>query len=206
MLDEKQNNSNELYHYGRLHMKWGQHIFSDIKKTALKYRKRKQKEKNIKENTKLQIKKLEKLAKEEARKRKFQKQQDKRIEEAKKRISDKYGIDYGKDNIPNKEKLSTKSNQSSTKSNQLTKKQINNLSDTELRDRQNRLQNEKNLIELQNYHATIGQKFVKSLMKDVVVPGATNAGRDLVTSFIKKYGEMGLEAFDTNLNKKKKRK
>lgn len=198
MLDEKQNNSDELIHSGRLGMKWGQHIFGNIKKTALEYRKRKQKEKNIKENTKLQIKKIEKLAKEEAYKRKIQKQQDKRIEEAKKRISDKYGINYGKDNIPNKEKVK--------KNNYLTKKQINNLSDTELRDRQNRLQSEKNLIELQNYHATIGQKFVKALMKDVVVPGATNAGRDLVTSFMKKYGEMGLEAFDTNLNKKKKKK
>ena len=165
---------------------------------ALEYHKRKTKEKNIKESTKQQIRKLKKQAKEEAKRRKLQNKQADKIKNAKQHILDKYGIDYGKDNVPNKEKPSTKSNQ-------LTKKQIKNLSDSELRERQNRLNNEKQLIELQNYHASMGQKFVRTIMKDVLVPAAISAGKDLTTSYLKKYGEIGIEAFGDSLSKKKKR-
>lgn len=197
MFDEKQNNSDELIHSGRLGMKWGQHIFGDIKRAALNYRKKRQKQKNIDENTKQQIKKLKKIAKEETYKRKMQKQQDKKIDNAKKSILKKYGIDYGKDNIPNKE--------ISKKNNFLTKKQISNLSDTELRDRQTRLQNEKNLIELQNYHATVGQKFVRAITKDILVPAATNAAKDLVTTYLKKYGDISIKELEKNMTTNKKR-
>lgn len=198
-MKEEQYSSDELYHYGRLGMKWGQHIFGDIKKVALEYHKRRIKEKNIKENTRLQIRKLKKQAKEEAKRRKFQNKQADKIKNAKQHILNKYGIDYGKDNVPNKEK-------SSTKSNQLTKKQIKNLSDSELKERQNRLNNEKQLIELQNYHASMGQKFVRTVMKDVLVPAAISAGKDLTTSYLKKYGEIGIDAFGDSLRKKKKEK
>ena len=198
MFNEKQNNSDELIHSGRLGMKWYQHIFGDIKRAALDYRKKRQKQKNINENTKQQIKKLKKIAKEEAYKRKIQKQQDKKIDNAKKSILKKYGIDYGEDNIPNKE--------ISKKNNFLTKKQISNLSDTELRDRQTRLQNEKNLIELQNYHATVGQKFVRTITKDTLVPAATNAAKDLVTTYLKKYGDIAIKEIEKNIFTNKKRK
>lgn len=198
MFNEKQNNSDELIHSGRLGMKWGRHIFGDIKRAALNYRKKRQKQKNINENTKQQIKKLKKIAKEEAYKRKIQKQQDKKIDNAKKNILKKYGIDYGEDNIPNKE--------ISKKNNFLTKKQISNLSDTELRDRQTRLQNEKNLIELQNYHATVGQKFVRTITKDTLVPAATNAAKDLVTTYLKKYGDIAIKEIEKNIFTNKKRK
>lgn len=197
-MDDKQISSDELYHYGRLGMKWGQHIFGSIKKSALAYVKRKNKEKNINENTKMQIKKLKKLAKEEARKRKIQKKQNKKIENAKKHILDKYGIDYGKDNVPNKEKPVTKSNQ-------LSKKQIKNLSDTDLSERLKRLENEKKLIELQSYHATLGQKFIRSAMKDLLIPGAIKAGKELTAKYLQKYGDMGLEALGEELNKKRKK-
>lgn len=197
-MNEEQHNSDELYHYGRLGMKWGQHVFGDIKKLSIGYIKRKNKERNISENTRLQIRKLKKQAKEEARRRKLQNKQNAKIKNAKKHILDKYGIDYGKDNVPNKEK-------SLNKNNQLTKKQIKNLSDSELRERQNRLNNEKQLIELQNYHASMGQKFVRTIMKDVLVPAAISAGKDLTTSYLKKYGEVGLEAFNDSLSGKKKR-
>ena len=197
-MNEEQYSSDELYHYGRLGMKWGQHIFNDIKKVALEYRKRKTKEKNINENTKMQIKKLKKLAKEEARKRKFQNKQNKKIKNIKKYILDKYGIDYGKDNIPNKEKPSTKTNQ-------LSKKQIKNLSDTDLSERLKRLDNEKRLIELQNYHATIGQKFIRSAMKDLLIPGAIKAGKELTAKYLQKYGDIGIEALSEELNKKRKK-
>ena len=197
-MNEEQYNSDELYHYGRLGMKWGQHVFGDIKKVALEYHKRKIKEKNIKENTKLQIRKLKKQAREEAKRRNLQNKQADKIKNAKKHILNKYGIDYGKDNVPNKEK-------NISKNNQLTKKQIKNLSDSELKERQNRLNNEKQLIELQNYHASMGQKFVRTIMKDVLVPAAISAGKDLTTSYLKKYGEVGIEAFGNSLSGKKKR-
>jgi len=197
-MNEEQYSSDELYHWGRLGMKWYKHIFSDIKKVALEYHKRKTKEKNIKENTKLQIKKLKKIAKEEARKRKLQKQQDEKIKKAKRYILEKYNVDYGKDNIPNKEKTKSKS-----KSDPLTKNEIKKLSDSDLKDRINRLDSEKKLIELQNHHATNGQKFVSAVAKNVLIPAATTASKDLVTNFIKKYGEMGMDSFDKGLKKKR---
>ena len=42
-------------------------------------------------------------------------------------------------------------------------------------------------------------------MKDVLVPAAINAGKDLTTSYLKKYGEVGIEAFGNSLSGKKKR-
>lgn len=203
MENIEKENSNELYHTGRLGMKWGQHIFGDIKKLSLEYKKKRSKSKNINENTKQQIKKLKKQAKEEARKRKIKKQQDEKIAKAKKHILDKYGVDYGKDNIPNK---TIKPDQNyKTKNNKLDKKGIQKLPDTELRDRINRLESEKRLMELQNYHASVGQKFVNTVIKDVVVPSAVNAGKDLVTQYMKKYGDVGLSSFEKGFNKKKKK-
>lgn len=195
-MNEEQYNSDELYHYGRLGMKWGQHVFGDIKKVALEYHKRKTKEKNIKENTRLQIKKLKKQAREEARRRKLQKQQDEKIKKAKRHILEKYNVDYGKDSIPNKEKTKSKNNP-------LTTSEIKKLSDSDLKDRINRLDSEKKLIELQNYHASNGQKFVSVVAKNVLIPAATTASKDLVTNFIKKYGEMGMDSFDKGLKKKR---
>lgn len=193
----EKHNSNELYHYGRLGQKWGRHIFGDIKKSSIEYMKKKKKEKDIIRNTKIKIKKLKQEAREDFKKQKFKNKQEQKIENAKQYILDKYGIDYRKNNENN--------NKPAIKNNKLTKKQIHNISDNELRDRQMRLQNEKNLMELQNYHASTGKKIANTAIQDIAISGAVNAGRDLTTTYLKKYGDIGLKTLVRGLNIKRKK-
>lgn len=72
------------------------------------------------------------------------------------------------------------------------KKKIKDLSDTELRTKVNRLQMEKQAIQLENELSPKGKRFVNKVRNDVVIPAATEAGRRLLTDVLMKVGKDSL--------------
>jgi hypothetical protein len=79
------------------------------------------------------------------------------------------------------------------------KKSIKELSDTELREKINRLQMEKQAKGLESDLASNGQKFITSVRKDVLAPAAIEAGKRVLTSWFEKQGKelMGLNPKET---------
>lgn len=83
-----------------------------------------------------------------------------------------------------------------------SKKSVKKLSDTELSNRIKRLSNEKQALMLEkdinNETASKSNKFFKTIGKEVITPAAINAGRDLLTNWLKKQGTkiMGLNEQD----------
>lgn len=72
-------------------------------------------------------------------------------------------------------------------------KKISDMTDDELRTKINRLNMERQLINLQREMSAVNQKqvsagerFVKSVSRDVVAPAAKDAGRQILTSYLKK--------------------
>lgn len=70
-----------------------------------------------------------------------------------------------------------------------TKKRIKDMSDTEIKDRITRLENEKRLSGLQNDTASTGQKIARSIAKDMIAPAALEAGRSLIKDALIKIGK-----------------
>lgn len=92
-------------------------------------------------------------------------------------------------------KPTSKSGKSSGQNEQdIKKKNVKELTDTELRERVNRLQMEKQAINLENDLSSNGKKIVRSVGKDVVAPAAIDAGKRVLTNWFVKQGEkmMGL--------------
>jgi len=80
-------------------------------------------------------------------------------------------------------------------------KTVSEMSDAELRDKVNRLQNERMYYELNKQIASLnpkkvsaGEKFMKGLVNDVIGPAAKNAGRAWLEKFMK--DKLGLNAED----------
>ena len=82
------------------------------------------------------------------------------------------------------------------------KKTIKDLSDDELRTKVNRLQMEKNYLDLQKQVSNLtpkkisaGQQFAKHIGEKVITPALTDAGKSLLTSLLNKQGKkaLGLE-------------
>ena len=76
------------------------------------------------------------------------------------------------------------------------KKNVNELSDTELRERINRLQMEKNYLDLEKQVSSLkpsevsaGRKFVNHVWNKVVAPAATDAGKKVLTDWLNKKGK-----------------
>lgn len=133
MLWEYNHNDQELYHYGRKGMKWGQNIFGKVK-SAYGTVRAKQKEKRA-------VKKAEKAA------------------------------------------------------DKLRKKPINKLTDAELEKRINRLTKEKQVLDLQrnisslnNERVAMGKKFTSAAVTKVIAPALVDAGKDVLTRWLKKQG------------------
>ena len=68
-------------------------------------------------------------------------------------------------------------------------KSLKDLSDTELREKINRLQMEKQAIQLQSDLASKGEKFTSHIAKQIITPAATSAGKQLLTDLLVKIGK-----------------
>ena len=78
------------------------------------------------------------------------------------------------------------------------KKTISDMSDVQLKERYNRLNTEKQVLQLEKERASNGQKFVTSVAKDVMKPALIEAGKRITTDYLTKIGKetLGIEGKD----------
>lgn len=85
-----------------------------------------------------------------------------------------------------------------------SKKPVRKLSDTELRDRINRLSAEKQALGLERDLSSNGKKFIRTVGSAVIAPAAINAGRNLLEKVLYNTGSkyLGLDKSDVKDAKK----
>lgn len=92
-------------------------------------------------------------------------------------------------------------------------KRIKDMSEQELRDRASRLQLENQVLNLErqlsSYNPktlTLGQRFVKSAVNDVIAPAAREAGKTILKDYLVQTGReaLGIRAKDDKKDEKKK--
>lgn len=185
---QENRNTDELYHHGRMGMKWYQHIFGQAYKHA-KYNKNaktktKEKMKTLDKDTKEKIRKMKVKAREDAKLRKAKIEADKRVEETKKMLEKKYGINTKHSNKENKKESKKESTKESTK------ESIKDLSEEELRTRTNRLNAEKNYIEAVRNRAALeetnnkSKSFVQKTLNNIIDPAVSNVGQQILQSLM----------------------
>lgn len=83
---------------------------------------------------------------------------------------------------------------------EINKRTVRKMSDSDISNRINRLQNEQRLLNLQSARDSGKKKFMKSLFSNVIVPGATRAGANLVEKVIFKKGSEALGLYTKDAN------
>ena len=143
------NNNDELMHYGRKGMKWGEHIYGQVK-TARTNRQRK-----------------------------------KNLAKARKAKAEKYKTAEERQKALNSGKIKPK-----------------DMTDQELQSAINHMQLEQRYSQLNPKQVSLGKKYVKKVIDDVVVPSLTNTARQALEKELKK--QLGLNVEDPNVSMKKK--
>ena len=78
------------------------------------------------------------------------------------------------------------------KGKQSLKKEISEMSDTDLKNRLTRLENEKRLTQLEKERVSTGQKILTKIGNDVVKPSLIDAGKNVATAYLTKLGKEAL--------------
>lgn len=157
--------TDELMHYGKKGMKWGQRLYQNKDGTLTPLgKKRYGTAANFNK-----VQRAEAKAKNDAEKAKAKARTEAEIA----KIRKKYKIDQN-----GKSDTATESTKPKTKS-------MSEMSDDEIRSKINRIQLENQLKSLQPKQVKKGEKFVNAI-SDVVVPAAKNAGKDALEKYLKK--------------------
>ena len=185
-------NTDELYHYGRVGMKWGQHIFGD----KYVYRSREQK------NVARQLKKLNKTGRTKSanytklknKLRKLKTRDNKTLSEYRKELLKKKAEKAVKKQT---QKEANKLKKQTQKENKELKKQgTKNLSDNELRKQNDRLRLENEYFRLKSEYdrnkAEAGKssvsKVIDKIGKRILEPAATEATKAVLQDLLTKVG------------------
>lgn len=154
----------ELYHHGIKGMKWG--IRRTKAQLGYPVSKTRKKINTIKSEGSIKLKKLKRKGREDAK-----------IAKAKAKVQAK----LDKQTDKNKAKI----NEINSKYLKPKVKSISEMSDSEIRDRINRIKLENELKAMSPQTKSKGAEFVKSFANDAVKPALINAGKDILTNYVK---------------------